>query len=47
MSAGVAEAGAQRLFEAAQMARFNPEERQLYEENLKGCWDLKNILDTA
>lgn len=37
----------QRLFEAAEIARFNPEERQLYEENLKVYRDLKNVVDTA
>ncbi|MCS7037382.1 MAG: Rpn family recombination-promoting nuclease/putative transposase [Saprospiraceae bacterium] len=37
----------QRLFEAAEIARFNPEERQLYEESLKVYRDLKNVVDTA
>ncbi len=37
----------QRLFEAAQIAQFNPVERQAYEDSLKYYRDLKNVVDTA
>ncbi len=36
-----------KLFEAAQIACFNPEERQAYEDSLKHYRDLKNVTDTA
>ena len=35
------------LFEAAQIARFTPVERQAYEDSLKYYRDLKNVTDTA
>ncbi len=35
------------LFEKAQIARFNPEEREAYEASLKYYRDLKNVIDTA
>jgi predicted transposase/invertase (TIGR01784 family) len=35
------------LFEKAQIARFEPEERQAYESSLKYYRDLKNVIDTA
>lgn len=41
------EAVFQRLFEAAQIACFNPVERQAYEDSLKYYRDLKNVTDTA
>ena len=37
----------QKLFEAAEIAKFNPTERQLYEDSLKTYRDLKNVIDTA
>jgi predicted transposase/invertase (TIGR01784 family) len=36
-----------RLFEAAQIACFNPTERQAYQDSLKYYRDLKNVTDTA
>lgn len=36
-----------KLFEAAQIACFNPVERQAYEDSLKYYRDLKNVTDTA
>lgn len=36
-----------KLFEVAQIACFNPEERQAYEDSLKYYRDLKNVTDTA
>jgi predicted transposase/invertase (TIGR01784 family) len=36
-----------RLFETAEIARFNPEEREAYEDSLKYYRDVKNSLDTA
>lgn len=36
----------QKLFEVAEIAKFNPEESQAYEESLKYYRDLKNVLDT-
>ena len=36
-----------KLFEAAQIACFNPSERQAYEDSLKYYRDLKNVTDTA
>ncbi|MEM7367771.1 MAG: Rpn family recombination-promoting nuclease/putative transposase [Bacteroidota bacterium] len=36
-----------RLFDAAEIARFSPEERDAYEESLKYYRDIKNIVDTS
>ena len=36
----------ERLFEAAEIARFSPEEREAYEESLKYYRDMKNVVDT-
>ena len=36
-----------QLFEAAEIARFTPEEKGLYEDSLKSYRDLKNVIDTA
>lgn len=36
-----------RLFEVAEIARFTPEEKGLYEDSLKSYRDLKNVIDTA
>ncbi len=36
-----------QLFEAANIAKFNPIERQAYEDSLKYYRDLKNVTDTA
>ena len=36
----------QRLFEAAEIARFDPSEREAYEESIKVYRDLKNVMDT-
>ncbi|MCB0522775.1 MAG: Rpn family recombination-promoting nuclease/putative transposase [Lewinellaceae bacterium] len=36
-----------RLFEAAEIARFAPEERKAYEDSLKYYRDMKNVVDTA
>ena len=36
----------QKLFEAAEIARFDPEEKARYEESLKYYRDLKNVVDT-
>ncbi len=36
----------QRLFEAAEIAKFSPAEREAYEESLKYYRDLKNVVDT-
>lgn len=36
-----------QLFEAANIAKFNPVERQAYEDSLKYYRDLKNVTDTA
>ena len=36
-----------KLFEAAQIAKFNREELEQYEESLKVYRDLKNVIDTA
>uniref|UniRef100_UPI000481AF47 PD-(D/E)XK nuclease family transposase n=1 Tax=Oceanospirillum beijerinckii TaxID=64976 RepID=UPI000481AF47 len=35
------------LFEKANIAQFQPEERQAYESSLKYYRDLKNVIDTA
>jgi predicted transposase/invertase (TIGR01784 family) len=37
----------QRLFEAAEIARFDPIERKAYEESIKIYRDLKNVIDTG
>jgi predicted transposase/invertase (TIGR01784 family) len=37
----------QRLFEAAEIARFDPSERDAYEESIKVYRDLKNVIDTG
>jgi predicted transposase YdaD len=37
----------QRLFEAAEIAKFSPEEKVQYEDSLKSYRDLKNVIDTA
>lgn len=34
-------------FEAAEIARFTPEEREAYEDSLKYYRDLKNVVDTS
>lgn len=37
----------EKLFKAAEIARFSPEEREAYEESLKYYRDLKNVVDTS
>lgn len=37
----------QRLFEAAEIAQFTPDEREAYEKSLKYYRDLKNVVDTS
>ena len=37
----------QKLFEAAEIAKFTPDERHKYEESLKSYRDLKNVVDTS
>ena len=37
----------QKLFETAEIARFDPEEKARYEESLKYYRDLKNVVDTS
>lgn len=37
----------QKLFEAAEIAKFSSEEREAYEESLKYYRDLKNVVDTS
>ncbi len=37
----------QKLFEVAEIARFDPEEKARYEESLKYYRDLKNVVDTS
>ncbi len=37
----------QKLFEAAEIAKFSPEEKVKYEESLKYYRDLKNVIDTS
>lgn len=39
--------GFQKLFEAAEIARFDPAEKAKYEESLKYYRDLKNVVDTS
>lgn len=36
-----------RLFEAAEIAKFTPREREAYEESLKYYRDIKNVVDTS
>ncbi len=36
-----------RLFEAAEIAKFSPKEREAYEESLKYYRDIKNVVDTS
>jgi len=37
----------EKLFEAAEIAKFTPNEREAYEESLKYYRDLKNVIDTS
>lgn len=37
----------QKLFEAAEIAKFTPDEKTKYEERLKYYRDLKNVVDTS
>ena len=37
----------EKLFEAAEIAKFTPEEREAYEESLKYYRDIKNVVDTS
>lgn len=37
----------QKLFDAAEIAKFSPEERDAYEDSLKYYRDLKNVVDTS
>ncbi len=37
----------QKLFEAAEIAGFSPEEREAYEDSLKYYRDMKNVVDTS
>jgi predicted transposase/invertase (TIGR01784 family) len=37
----------EKLFEAAELAKFTPTEKEAYEESLKYYRDLKNVIDTA
>lgn len=37
----------QKLFDAAEIAKFSPEERDAYEDSLKYYRDLKNVIDTS
>lgn len=39
--------GFKKLFEAAEIAKFTPEEREAYEESLKYYRDIKNVVDTS
>ncbi len=36
-----------KLFDAAEIAKFSPEEREAYEESLKHYRDIKNVVDTS
>jgi predicted transposase/invertase (TIGR01784 family) len=36
-----------KLFEAAEIAKFTPEERKAYQDSLKYYRDMKNVVDTA
>jgi hypothetical protein len=37
----------ERLFEAAEIAKFSTEEKEEYQESLKSYRDLKNVIDTS
>jgi len=37
----------EKLFQVAEIAKFTPEEKELYEESLKYYRDLKNVIDTS
>lgn len=37
----------EKLVEAAEIAKFTPEEKEQYEESLKSNRDLKNVIETA
>ena len=37
----------EKLFAAAEIAKFSPTEKNQYEESLKAYRDMKNVLDTA
>jgi predicted transposase/invertase (TIGR01784 family) len=37
----------QKLFDAAEIAKFSPDERTHYEDSLKYYRDLKNVVDTS
>ncbi len=39
--------GLKKLFEAAEIAKFTPEDKVKYEESLKYYRDLKNVVDTS
>jgi len=39
--------GFEKLFKAAEIAQFTPEERKLYEDSLKYYRDIKNVVDTS
>lgn len=39
--------GLQKLFEAAEIAKFTVKEREAYEESLKYYRDIKNVVDTS
>ncbi len=44
---GLQERVFQKLFEAAEIAKFTPDEKNKYEESLKYYRDLKNVVDTS
>ena len=44
---GLQERVFQKLFEAAEIAKFTPDEKTKYEESLKYYRDLKNVVDTS
>ena len=35
-----------KLFEAAELARYNPQERMAYQDSMKYYRDIKNVMDT-
>ncbi len=37
----------EKVFKAAEIAQFSPEERKLYEDSLKHYRDIKNVVDTS
>lgn len=39
--------GFKKLFEAAEIAKFSPEERNAYEDSLKYYRDLKNVVESS